>query len=192
MGNNVNCGKGGRGRPSERLPHAHVRRDGSECEYESAHPFSRLREGALSHLRFLHRSRCVHTVGCYGRVHADHSCRDVTRSPPARGARVQSRCAFAARSRTAACPPGCEASPKPILGAHYSLFADLKFPARSSREFLSQAPENQGKIGAEMVRERPFFGKFPAKFPATREFGSQRASIGFARPRRRRLQPCGA
>jgi hypothetical protein len=62
------------------------------------------------------------------------------------------------------------------VGARNSLLRPGKFPARPSREYCVQSTQKSGKIRSEIDRGRRFLRKFPAKFPATREFPRDDAS----------------
>jgi hypothetical protein len=55
-----------------------------------------------------------------------------------------------------------------------------KFPARPSREFGVQVTENAGKISLKNRPRGAFLAKFPAKFPASREFWATTGEICLA------------
>src|SRR5262249_12358538 len=60
---------------------------------------------------------------------------------------------------------------KPAIDRRGKFPADRqKFPARPSREFATQSAENTSKISTQSRPKRAFLPKFPAKFPASREF----------------------
>ena len=57
-----------------------------------------------------------------------------------------------------------------LFDAENSLLPSQKFPARPSREFGVQSVEIASEISPKNRPGRAFLRKFPAKFPASREF----------------------